>query len=90
MALGGGEEGADMFTLEVDDVSDETRSMSFSKGLSSSKVSIAARCACAPASVGQLCGQSVRCRSKVWAKVWDQRERLQGYVREYTAAYAMG
>lgn len=38
--MGGGEEGADMFTLEVEDVSEGTRSMSFSNGLSSSKVSI--------------------------------------------------
>lgn len=41
--LGGGEEGADMFTLDVDDVSEGTRSMSFSNGLSSSKVSMANR-----------------------------------------------
>lgn len=66
--LGGGEEGADMFTLEVDDVSDETRSMSFSNGLSSSNVSIAAQCDCAAASVGQLCGQPVKLCSKAWAR----------------------
>lgn len=38
--LGGGEEGADMLTFEVDEVSDDIRSMSFSNGLSSSKASI--------------------------------------------------
>lgn len=54
--LGGGEEGADMLTLDVDDVSEETRSMSFSKGLSSSKVSIAAR-HCATGGVVERCYQ---------------------------------
>lgn len=36
----GGEEGADMLTLKVDDVSEGTRSASVSNGLSSSKLSM--------------------------------------------------
>lgn len=38
--LGGGEDGAEIFTLDVDDVSEDIRSTSFSNGLSSSKASM--------------------------------------------------
>lgn len=79
--LGSGEEGADMLTLEVEDVSEGTRSMSFSKGLSSSKVSI---CDCTSRSVGEL--SSYESRLTKWC-LYNVVVVVLGYHRHLGAAY---